>query len=126
MDTEDTPMNTFNEQFEKYLGMQKELFAPAQAISGVMMETFERLARHNYVVLGDYVNYAVQQAKLPAEVESVNDLFGRHVESSRSFGEKMVQRAQEYVEIVRNEQTKAEEIMAANEPVAKKAVKKAA
>ncbi len=119
-------MTYVNEQFEKYMGIQQELYAPAQAIGGALVETFERLARQHYDVLGDYVNFAVEQARLPSQVGNVNELFGRQVETSRAFGEKLARRAQEYVEIVQREQSKAEEIIVANDPAEKRAPKKAA
>jgi phasin family protein len=89
-----------SDQFKKFLDMQAQFFAPARAFNGFAAETFERISRQNYAVLGDYIDFAVEQARLPAQTANVNDYFTKQADASRSFGEKLYRRGQEYVEIV--------------------------
>ena len=115
--------NKINEQFEKFASLNNEAFAPFRAFGDVAAETFEKLARQNYAVLGDYVEFAVNQAKLPANAKDFNEFVGQQIDANRAFGEKIAARAEEYAEIVRTAQDKTQEVTA---EVQEKAVKKAA
>jgi len=103
-------MTTINEQFQQYADLQKQAFEPMRAFSGVAADTFERLAQHNYEVLGDYIEFAVGQAKLGGEARDLNDLVGQQVARSRVFGEKIAQRAQEFASIAGATQKEATEV----------------
>ena len=116
-------MSKMNEQFEKYVTFQTEAFAPFRAFNDLAAETFEKLARENYAVLGDCVEFAVNQAKLPADVKDFNEYVGKQFDANRAFGEKLAERVEEYAEIVRKAQDKVQE---ATVEVQEKAVKKAA
>jgi hypothetical protein len=114
-------MTQYNEQIQKYLDFQREAFEPFRALSEVAAQTFERVARQNYVVLGDYVEFAVDQARLPAQVTDVNDFIGRQISCTRAFGEKLARRTQEYAEIARSAQDAAVTAAADKRTAAKKA-----
>lgn len=94
-------MTTYNEQIQKYIDFQREAFEPFRAFGDVAAQTFERIARQNYAVLGDYIEFAVDQAKLPSQVADVNDYLGKQMAHTRAFGEKLARRSQEYAEIAR-------------------------
>ena len=105
---EDDDMTTLNDQFQKYIDFQRQAFEPMRTFGGIAAETFERIARQNYTLLGDYVEFAVEQAKLPAQSADFNDYFGKQIERSRAFGEQLVKRAQEYADIARTAQEKTQ------------------
>jgi hypothetical protein len=107
-------MSNYNDQFQKYVSFQREAFEPIRAISGVAAQTFERLARQNYAVLGDYIEFAVEQAKLPTQVTDVNDYVGKQIAHTRAFGEKIAKRAQQYADIARSAQDAATVVVAAD------------
>ncbi len=115
-------MTTQNDAFSSFVGFQKEALEPVRAANGVAAEAFERLSRQHYAVIGDYLNFAVEQARLPAKAADYNEYFSRQIETTRSFGEQIVRRSQEYVEIVTSFQAKAQEATRAavqNTPAAK-------
>jgi hypothetical protein len=114
-------MTTYNEQIQKYIDFQREAFEPFRAFGDVAAQTFERIARQNYAVLGDYIEFAVDQAKLPTQVADVNDYIGKQMAHTRAFGEKLARRSQEYAEIARAAQDAAAVVVAD-----KRAQKKAA
>lgn len=114
-------MTTPNDQFLKYVEFQREAFEPFRAFGDVAAQTFERLARQNYAVLGDYIEFAVEQAKLPTQVADLNDYVGKQIANTRAFGEKLARRTQEYAEIARTAQEAAGTVVAE-----KRAHKKAA
>ncbi len=91
-------------QFQQFAEFQREAFEPFRAFTAVAAETFERLARQNYALLGDYLEFGVEQARLPAQVTDLNDYIGRQITHTRAFGEKLARRAQEYAEIARSAQ----------------------
>ena len=115
-------MNTVNEQFEKFAALQAEAVEPFKAFGGVAAETFEQITRQNYAVLGDYVEFAVNQAKLPAQIADPKEYLGKQFETTRAFGEKLALRAQEYASIARTAQDQTQNVTTkATKPVAKKA-----
>jgi len=114
-------MTGYNDQIQKYMDYQRDAFEPFRAFNDVAAQTFERLARQNYAVLGDCIEFAVEQAKLSAHVSDVNDYVGRQIASSKAFGEKLAKRTQEYAEIARVAQDATANVVAE-----KRAPKKAA
>lgn len=100
-------MNACNEQIQKYLDFQRAAFEPFRAYTDVAVQTFERLARQNYAVMGDYIDFAVDQANLSAQVTDMQDYFARQIASTQAFGDKLARRTQEYAEIARSAQEAA-------------------
>jgi len=100
-------MTTINEQFGQFADLQKQAFEPLRAFSGVAAQAFERVARQNYEVLGDYIEYTVAQARLAGEAQDANDFVGLQIARNRVFVEKMAQRAQEYASIASATQKEA-------------------
>lgn len=94
-------MTHTTEPFKPFVDFQREALEPFRAFTTVAAQTFERLARQNYAVLGDYIEFAVEQAKLPTQASDVNDYLGRQMTQTRAFGEKLAARTQEYAEIAR-------------------------
>lgn len=94
-------MTNPNEQIQKLVDFQREAFEPFRAYSDVMTQTFERLARQNYAVLGDYLDFAVEQARLPTQSADLTEYVGKQFAQTRAFGEKLTRRSQEYAEIAR-------------------------
>ncbi len=113
-------MTTFNDQLQQYADFQREAFEPFRAFANVAAQTFERLARQNYAVLGDCIEYAVEQAKLPTQAGELNDYVGKQIANTRAFGEKLAKRTQEYAEIARTAQDAAA-VAVADKRVQKKA-----
>ena len=112
-------MTIHNEQFQQYIDLQRDAFEPFRAFTTVAAQTFERLARQNYAVLGDYIEFSVEQAKLPVQVADINDYVGKQIAYTRAFGEKLARRAQEYAEIARTAQDAT--VSAADKRATKKA-----
>jgi hypothetical protein len=103
-------MTDFNEQFDKFADMQKQAFEPAQAFGAVAADAFERFARQNYAVMGDCMEFAVDQAKLAGQAEDANDYVTRQTERNRVFGEQLAARAQEFTAIATATQNAATEV----------------
>lgn len=106
-------MTTVNDQISQFFSFQKEALEPVRAFNGFAAETFERVSRQNYAVLGDFLNFAVEQARLPGKSADASEYFARQLEYSRAFGEQLVRRTQEYLEIAGSFQAKAAQVTAA-------------
>jgi hypothetical protein len=106
-------MTTASEQIQKYQEFQNEILEPMRAFGGIAIEAFERFTRQNYAVLGDYIEFAVEQAKLPSQVNDVNAYLGQQMAHTRAFGEKLARRAQEYAEIAQSAQLRTQDATAA-------------
>ncbi len=98
-------MTTQNDQFTSF---QKEALEPIRAANGMAADAFERLSRQNYAVLGDYINFAVEQARLPTQTADYSQYLAKQMEHARTFGEQLVRRSQEYVDIMSAFQAKAQ------------------
>ena len=101
-------MTTRNDSFANFTGFPKEALEPVLAATGVAADAFERLSRQNYAVLGDYINFAVEQARLPTQAADYTQFLAKQMEHARIFGEQLVRRSQEYVEIMSAFQAKAQ------------------
>ena len=101
-------MTTQNDQFANFLGFQKEALEPVRAANGMAADAFERLSRQNYAVLGDYINFAVEQARLPAQTADYTQYLAKQMETARLFGDQLVRRSQEYMDIMSAFQAKAQ------------------
>ncbi|MBL8201357.1 MAG: phasin family protein [Chromatiales bacterium] len=101
-------MTTRNDQFANFLGFQTEALEPMRAANGMAADAFERLSRQNYAVLGDYINFAVEQARLPTETADYTQYLAKQMETARLFGDQLVRRSQEYMDILSAFQVKAQ------------------
>ena len=108
-------MTTLN-QFPNIPSFQKEALEPLRAFNGVAVEAFERLSQQNYAVLGDCINFAVDQARLPTNVANFGEFLTRQMEFTPAFGEQLARRTQEYLEIAGSVHAKAQQAtVAANQ-----------
>jgi hypothetical protein len=101
-------MKTQNDTFTNFTAFQKEALEPMLAVNSMAADAFERLSRQNYAVLGDYVNFAVEQARLPIQTPDYSQYLTRQMEHARIFGEQLVRRSQEYMDIMTAFQAKAQ------------------
>jgi phasin family protein len=118
-----TATPNMTDQLQKMMDLQKEALEPMRAYTTLAAETFERLARQNYAVIGDYINFAVDQARLPARAADPTELFTKQFDAMRAFSEQLTRRSQEYMEIASAVSSKTQATVAAT---TEKAARKAA
>ena len=121
-------MTDFAENFEKLADLQRQGLEPVRNFAGLAVETFEQLARKNYAIAGDVMEFAVAQARLPVDVTEPKALFEKQVASTREFAELLGNRANEYLELGKSFQEKTAGLIGAElaEPAKKTTGKKAA
>ena len=92
-------MKTVNEQFAEMQKKTMESLEPMQNMSNVAAEAFERIARKNYDLMGDLVDYAVSQVKAPEGKTNIREVYEMRVAETKAFADKVNARAAEYVEL---------------------------
>ncbi len=92
-------MKPVNEQFAEMQKKTMESLEPMQNMNNVAAEAFERIARKNYDLMGDLVEYAVAQVKVPAGEVDLQQVYETRVAETKAFADKVNARAAEYIEL---------------------------
>src|ERR1700681_1369665 len=85
----------FSTLFDTY----RDAFAPILRAQQEGLKTIERLARYQYAVAGDYLDWSLSQAKASVGPKSAADLVGKQTALNTQFGEKLRARAEEFSQI---------------------------
>ncbi len=121
-------MKSVNEQFAEMQKKTLESLEPMQNMNNVAAEAFERIARKNYDLMGDLVDYAVAQVKVPSADANLQEVYEQRVADTKAFAEKVNERAAEYValagELGEMAQPKADTATAKPAPAKKAAASK--
>lgn len=122
-------MKSVNEQFAEMQKKTMESLEPMQNMNSLAAEAFERIARKNYDLMGDLVEYAVAQIKMPGNGANMQEVYEQRVAETRAFAEKVNARAAEYVELAgelgEKAQSSAATAVAQKAPAAKTTAAKA-
>ncbi len=90
-------MKSVNKPFADLQKKTLESLEPLQDMNAVAAEAFERIARKNYDLMGDLVDYAVAQVKTPANTTNPQEAYEQRMAETKAFSEKVNARASEYV-----------------------------
>lgn len=90
-------MKTVNEQLAEMQKKTLESLEPMQNMNLVAAQAFERIARKNYELMGDLVDYAVSQVQVPEGEVNLQDVYEQKIAETKAFAEKVNSRASEYV-----------------------------
>lgn len=90
-------MKSVNEQLADMQKKTLESLEPMQNMNSVAAEAFERIARKNYDLMGDLVDYAVAQVKIPESEANLQDVYEQRIADTKAFADKVNERAAEYV-----------------------------
>ena len=89
------PTFDFSTLFETY----KSAMAPVFRAQQEGLKTLERLARYQFAVAGDYLEWSLAQAKVNVGPKSAADLLGQHTTLNLSLSDKLRARAEEFSQI---------------------------
>ena len=92
-------MNDFTENFDKIADFANQGLEPVRQFANTVVDAGEELARKNYALCGDMMEFALTQARLPLNVTDPKELVERQVEATKSFAELMNERATEYADM---------------------------
>jgi len=99
--------------FETY----RSAFAPALKAQQEGVNALDRLGRYQYAVAGDYLEFSLAQAKASISSQTPADFVSKQVELTTALSEKLRARAQEFVSMATEAQTKITAVV--NEATAK-------
>ena len=77
----------------------KDAFAPVAKAQQEGLKTFERLARYQFAVAGDYLDWSLSHAKAAVATKDVTELVGQQSELNTQLGDKLRARAEEFTQI---------------------------
>ena len=92
-------MNTLTDQLEQLAELQQKNLEPVRHLNDAALSAFERIARKNYELMGDMVEYAVAQSRGQLEPGSVQERYARQLAEAQAFAERLGTRAAEYAEL---------------------------
>ena len=98
-----------NDQFKQLTDMQSRTLEPVRAFAAVAADAFEQIARKNYAVVGDVLEFSTKQVHLPVSGENLTDVASAQATEAKAFLELMNSRASEYAELAQQFQAKAKE-----------------
>lgn len=104
----------------------RDAFAPVLRAQQEGFKTLERLARHQFAVAGDYLEWSLAHAGATVQTKSVADLVGQQTELNTRLGDKLRSRAEELTQIATESQTVVTQWIDATAAKATESVKKAA
>ena len=91
---------SFKEQFEQIGQFQKNAAEKLQSRSAVGVDNWEKFARYNLAVMGDWVDFSVEQARLATTVSEPQEFFGKQADNVAAFSRVLEGRTREYLDLV--------------------------
>jgi hypothetical protein len=91
--------------FTALLDTYRQAFAPVITAQQNGLKTLERLARYQFAVAGDYMDWTLSYVKTSTEPKSVADLVSQQTALNTSFGDKLRARAEEFTQIASETQS---------------------
>ena len=88
--------------FESY----RNAFAPALKAQQEGVKALDQVSRYQYAVAGDYLEWSLAQAKAALSAQSPVDFVSKQVELTTALSEKLRARAQEFVNLATDAQTR--------------------
>jgi hypothetical protein len=100
-------MNQKTFDFAALFDTYRQAFAPVVAAQQNGLKTLERLARYQFAVAGDCLEWTLSHLKTSAEPKSVADLVSQQSALNTSFSDKLRARTEEFTQIASETQNAA-------------------
>ncbi|ASJ73723.1 phasin family protein [Granulosicoccus antarcticus] len=101
--------DSMNEQIKQLTDMQSNALEPMRDFATLAADALEQIARQNYAVIGDVLEFSTKQAHLPMSSDNVTDVTSAQADEAKALVELLNSRAAEYTEIVQQFSAKAKE-----------------
>lgn len=98
-----------NDQFKQLLDMQTKSLEPLRIFASLATDAAEQVARQNYAVVGDVLDYSAKAANLPLSSDNVSEVASAQMAESSTFAELMNTRATEYADLAQSFSVKVRE-----------------
>jgi len=96
---ESTTMTKTNAEINAFIEASRKLAEPMARFQELGTRTFERVARYNYEVAGDLMNFGLAALQLTAQSKDLPELFKKQADLANAHFEKQTQRSQDFIKI---------------------------
>jgi phasin family protein len=87
------------ELFDEWLKLSKNAVEPMMRLNEITVQAMERVARQQLDVARDYLELGTKQATIMGAAENPEDLLTEQGQLVSEFGERLINRAQEFAKI---------------------------
>jgi phasin family protein len=87
------------EIFDEWLKLSKNAVEPMMRLNEITVQAMERVARQQLDVARDYLDLGTKQATIMGSAENPEDLLTEQGQLVSEFGERLINRAQEFAKI---------------------------
>ena len=98
-----------NDQFKQLTDLQSSALEPVRVFAAAAADTVEQVARKNYAVLGDVLEFSTKQVHLPLSSDNLSDVTSAKLAEANALVELMNSRATEYADLAQQFSSKAKE-----------------
>jgi phasin family protein len=111
------PMSNTTAEMNSFIENTRKMTAPFTRATEVSARTFEKLARYQYEVAGDWLNLSIAQLHAATQSKDVPELMKKQAELTNHYFEKQTQRSQDFLKIATDAQSDITQLVdtAANE-----------
>jgi phasin family protein len=111
------PMSTTTAEMNSFIENTRKMTAPFTRATEVSARTFEKLARYQYEVAGDWLNLSIAQLHAATQSKDVPEMMKKQAELANQYFEKQTQRSQDFLKIATEAQADVTQLVdtAANE-----------
>ena len=88
-----------NEVFDEWLKLSKNAVEPMMKLNEITVQAMERVARQQLDVARDYLDLGTRQAAILGSAENPEDMLSEQGQLVSEFGERLINRAQEFAKI---------------------------
>ena len=101
--------DSMNDQIKQLTEMQSRALEPMRVFAAAAADSLEQIARKNYAVVGDVLEFSIKQVHLPLSSENLADVTSAQVAEANALVELMNSRATEYADLAQQFSNKAKE-----------------
>lgn len=101
--------DAMNDQFKQAMDFNSRAYEPMRVFAAVATDAIEQIARKNYAVVGDVVEYSTKQVRLALSGDNLSDISSAQVAETNALVELMNSRASEYAEMAQQFSDKVKE-----------------
>jgi phasin family protein len=92
-------MSTTTAEMNSFIENSRKMTAPFARATEVSAKNFEKLARYQYEIAGDFLNLAIAQVQAATQSKDVPELMKKQAELANQYVEKQTQRSQDFLKI---------------------------
>lgn len=100
----DITMSNTTAEINSFVDQTRKIGAPFLKAHELSAKTFERVARYNYELAGDMLNFGLAQLHAATQAKDVPSLLQKQAELANAYFEKQTQRSQDLLKIASESQ----------------------